>query len=313
MRKNFLFVAATAIAALSLAACSSDDDNNTKATATAAAKFSAVIDGQTRAYDTYWDNGDQIGITGTSGDKAYANVAYATAEGDGEFSVVTEGEEIYFQNDDEVTFTAYYPHNASTSITANTHEQGNQKQFDFLYATATGKKAQPEVSLRFKHEMTRVVVTVVPGNGVTFDEVKAAQLSLAGFKNNGQFDALTGSATASGTDCEAWTFANNTDNTAYNAKQTIDTDNSAVSYSMILFPQELTEAMPFAATNIQTYKTTINLTDANANAGDATAKNQFVAGRQYNLKVTLNKTSIKVTSCTIEPWNQVNGGEASAE
>lgn len=311
-KKSALLFMAAALTAASFTACSSDE-GGTATDGLTAAQFSASIGGKTRAYETYWESGDKIGISGTSGSKAYQNVAYQTSEGDGSFSAVTASEEIFFQNDDEVAFTAYYPWSSSTTITADTHEQANQKQFDFLYATGTGSKASPSVALRFSHEMARLVLTIVPGSGVTYDEVKAAVLSLAGFKNNGSFNGLTGVATATGTESGEWQFAGNTENAACNAKQTLDSDNSAVSYSMILFPQELAAAMAFTATNIQTYKASIDLTEANGNAGDENAKNELVAGRQYNLKVTLSKTGIKVTSCNIEPWNSVSGGNASAE
>lgn len=313
MKKKTIKLLGAALAMVSLAACSSDGGGTSEAGDKTAAQFVATIDGKTRAYETYWDNGDRIGVTGTSGAKAYTNVAYTTATGDGVFSTVTETEGIFFQNDDEVEFNAYYPWSASTTITADTHEQANQKSFDFIHATGKGRKDSPTVSLRFAHKMARIVITVVSGDDVTYDEVKAATLTLAGFKNNGSFDGLTGVATATGADSGAWQFAGNTTNTDYNAKLTLDDENGTANYSMILFPQELSAALAFTATNVQTYKASIDLTEANSNAGDATAKNELVEGRQYNLKVTISKTGIKVTSCNIAPWTTTDGGTSTAE
>lgn len=311
MRKEFLLTAA-ALAILSFAACS-NDEGITTADGLTAAKFSASIGAKTRAYETTWEANDKIGITGTSGDKSYQNVAYQTAAGgeQGTFTVVTEGEEIYYQNDAAVAFTAYYPWSSSTTITADTHEQVNQKTFDFLYAMAAGSKANPNVTFQFNHKMAKLVLTIVRGKDVSYDEVKAAVLSLAGFKNNGSFNGLTGVATATGTNSEDWTFAGS-ETTTNNAPFTLDDTKESVAYSLILFPQELSADMTFKAINNQTFTAGIGLEEANSAAGDTDANNELKAGRQYNITVTLSKTAITVTSCTINPWNSIDGAGVEA-
>lgn len=51
------------------------------------AHFSATIHAPgTRAYDQSWEVNDEIGISGTSGDKAYTNVCYLTEGGNGSFT-----------------------------------------------------------------------------------------------------------------------------------------------------------------------------------------------------------------------------------
>jgi len=313
MKKTKFLMAVAAVAVMSLTACSNDESANSATDGLTAAKFTANIGAKTRAAETAWAAGDKIGITGTSGDKNYQNVAYQTTAGGekGTFTVVADGEEIYYQNDAEVAFTAYYPWNSSTTITADTYVQASQSSFDFLYATGTGSKAQPDVALKFSHKMAKLVLTIVPGKGVSYAEAKAAALSLAGFKNNGTFNGLTGIATATGDACAAWTFAGNTNETTYNAPST-DKENESVAYSLILFPQELSADMTFTAKNIQTYTAGIGLEEANAAAGDTDAKNAFVAGRQYNITVTMSKTGLTVTNCTIAPWTAVDGADVEA-
>lgn len=299
-------------AALALAACSSSDER-TSVSDKVEAQFVATIDGKTRAYDTYWDKADQIGVTGTSGEKAYSNVAYQTAAGDGKFAAVSDGSEIYFQDDNTVSFTAYYPWNSSTTITANTYNQKQQEQFDFLYASAQGSKASPLVSFRFAHKMSKVMLTLQCGDDVTYEELKAATISLAGFKNNGTFDGLTGMTTTTGDVTSAWLLAGNTANENYNAPISTNDTKETVAYQLILFPQDLAQEMTLVATLAQSFKANIDLTTANKNGGDATPTNSLVAGRQYNLKVTLSKTALIVNDCTIENWDEVDGGTFMAD
>ena len=53
----------------------------------------------------------------------------------------------------------------------------------------------------------------------------------------------------------------------------------------------------------------IDFTPANREKDGPAAKNEWVAGRQYNLSVTLNKTDITEVECAINPWNEVKGDE----
>lgn len=303
MRKENLFMGALAV--VMLTACSSED-NVPQTTGDSRAAFTATIGPATRAYDQTWEDGDKIGITGKSGDMQYTNVAYVTT-GDGSFKAVTDGTEIYYQDDDAVTFTAYYPWNASTTVTANTLEQSKQKTFDFLWAQGTGSKASPKVAFKFAHRMAKLVLTVKKGADVSFDEVKAAQPTLGGFMAEGGFDGLTGGTSLTSTGAATLAFAGNAPKT--------ENDDESVSYTLILFPQEFTDALPFSAelTDKQTFNASLDFTEANRAAGDETPGNYWTAGRQYNLSVTLNKTALVMDGCTIAPWEETVGGNFDAE
>lgn len=312
--KTFLLGSLT----IALAACSQDDNLVTN-TNDGQATFTASIAGQnkTRAFDQSWESNDQIGITCTTGGKTYTNVAYQTTTGNSNFSVFTTGEDIYYQDDQTVNFTAYYPWNTladGTAIAADTRVQQDQKTFDFLYATATGSKASPNVAFAFNHKMTKMVLTIKKGDDLSYDEVKSAILTLQGFKNNGTFSVSEGTATATGDLCDAWTFAGNTTEATYNAPLKTDDTSETVSYTFILFPQAFDSELPFSATvgNI-TLSATLDFTTANKDAGDNASINEWVAGRQYNMSVTLNKTGITVNSCTITNWNQADGGNVDAQ
>lgn len=86
--------------------------------------------------------------------------------------------------------------------------------------------------------MAKLVLTIRKGDGVSYQEVQDAVLSLGGFKNNGTFNVTDGTATATGDNLTAdWTFAGNTTETGYNAPLSKDDAAETVSYTLILFPQ----------------------------------------------------------------------------
>lgn len=317
MKKKAILLGSLAIA---LAACSNDENAATD-TSTGQALFSASIEGQnkTRAYDRTWEKNDRIGITGTSGGEAYTNVAYKTEAGNGNFTAATPGTEIYYQDDNTVSFTAYYPWNdltaGATAITADTWAQSVQRDFDFLFATGTGSKAAPNVAFKFDHKMAKIVLTIKKGTDINWDDVKDAALSLEGFKHTGTFNTADGTTATKDAGTVMWQFAHNADAPAYNAPSTENTDNETIAYTFIMFPQTFSDKLPFSAQLSENHALTAQLdfTEANRNAGDETPKNEWVAGRQYNMSVTLNKTSITVDGCEISAWKPADGGNVNAD
>ena len=307
---------AAAAMALMLVACNSEE--SAPGEARNVPRFSATIAGAvTRAYNTVWEARDEIGISGKSGEAQYTNVCYFTTGG-GSFAPKDESRKIYFQDNGEVTFTAYYPWNdlpdGATTITADTWGQSEQKTFDFLWVQAKGSKANPDVDFTFAHKMAKVVLTVKCGADVSYDEVKAAVLSLDGFKHEGSFDVATGTAEATGYESAMWEFAGNTEDAVYNAPFENDDEKQTVSYTLIFFPQTFEAALPFTAelTGKQSFMANLDFTGANAEI-DEDAKNEWVAGRQYNMGIVLNKTGITVEGCTIMPWEEVNGVDIDAQ
>lgn len=314
MRRTTEHVIAAALTLVTLAGCGSDDIGADAGTGKCRPDFTATIGGvQTRAFDSNWEIGDGIGISGGS----YTNVCYHTKDGDGRFTVKTPGDEIYFQDEDEVTFTAYYPWNSletAEAINADTWAQAHQKEFDFLWAQASGKKEAPEVAFTFAHRMAKVALTVKPGNGVGYDEVKTAVLSLEGFRHKGTFNIVDGSTATDDAGTAMWEFAGN-ENAAYNAPAIFDDAEGTATFPLIFFPQEFDAPLPFFAelAGGQTLKAEIDFTAANRERDGADAKNEWVAGRRYNLTVTLHKTRITLGNCSIMPWDEVDGGNIDAE
>ena len=311
MRAKTIFMAMLAAAVLT--ACN-NDENDVIDSGSSQATFTAAINGQanTRAYDQTWEANDAIGISGTSGGTTYTNVQYVTTGGNGNFTAGTSGNEIYYQDDAAVTFTAYYPwtnlESGVTTITADTRAQSSQSDFDFLWAQQTGSKASPNVQFLFAHKMVKLVLTIRKGDGVSYQEVQDAVLSLGGFKNNGTFNVTDGTAFATDGTVNL-TFAGNTSETGYNAPLSKDDAAETVAYTLILFPQVFSSSLPITATITggQSFSATLNFTTANIDAGDTDAQNEWVAGRQYNLSVPLHKTGITVNGSTIQGWEEADG------
>lgn len=318
MKAKTIFMATLAAAVLT--ACN-NDENNVIDTGSSQATFTAAINGQvnTRAFDQTWEADDAIGISGTSGSTVYTNVQYVTTGGNGNFTAGTSGNEIYYQDDNSVTFTAYYPWANlaadATTITADTRAQASQSDFDFLWSRQTGSKASPNVQFIFAHKMAKLVLTIQKGNDVSYQEVQDAVLSLGGFKYSGTFNVTDGTTSTADDLATGWTFAGNTSETGYNAPFVPNATAESVSYTLILFPQEFSSPLPITATltGMQSFSATLDFTAANVDAGDTDAKNEWVAGRQYNLSVTLHKTDITVDGCTIQGWDEANGGNVNAD
>lgn len=309
MRKASAYIITAAVTVMTLTACGNDDNEPAVAFRQDYPDFTAtIVATQSRAFDRSWERGDRIGISGAG----RTNVSHLTAAGDGIFTVEAPGDQIYFQDESEVTFTAYYPWSAG-EVTADTRTQTVQKDFDFLWAEAKGKKDAPNVRFTFSHRMAKVSLTLRPGEGMSFDEVKGATLSLGGFRHTGSFNTADGSTTLTGDATANWVFSGGVAAASVN-----DTDRT-LTYSFIVFPQTHAAPLAFLAelalTGDNTYnlRADIDFTGANAEKDGADASNEWVAGRQYNLTLTLNKTDVSLDRCEIIPWVEVNGGEISVD
>lgn len=313
MKETPKYIMAAALAIMTFAGCGNENDELNVFDRKDSPDFTATIGSvQSRAFDNNWEQGDEIGVSGCN----RTNVCYLTNSNDGKFTVKTHGEQIYFQDESEVTFTAYYPWNnlaeGVVAIDADTRLQPDQKSFDFLWAQASGKKDSPNVNFNFAHRMAKVVFTVKPGKGMSFDEVKTASLSLGRFRHTGSFNTLNGNATVDADAAMAtdkWIFSGDVAPVTYN------NDEKTATFSLIFFPQEFDNPLAFLAelelSDNKSYnlRAGIDFTTANSVADGTNAKNEWVAGRQYNLSLTLNKTDITLSECVINPWNEVNGDE----
>lgn len=328
MKAKYLFTAAALL--LGMSACNNDENENLT-DGPVAATFTGSIEKakvSTRMADTNWEADNLIGITGKSGDTQYTNIPYkATQDGtDGNFEAVSE--QIYFQNLDEVSFTAYYPYNnfsdpektdGKTKIKADTREQSLQKEFDFLYGTGKGSKANPVVPFSFEHRMSKLCLEVKGGDDVSFADLKKAVFGLDNLVHEGTFDyADKGNTAPTGEAVPEWAFQGNETESqnipAFSVKE--EESSKKITYTLILFPQEFTDSkLKFTAaidqggeTGVQRFSAEINLNQVESNDG-----NKLVSGTQYNIPITIKKTQLTVGTPTITPWNKKDLEDIEAE
>jgi hypothetical protein len=297
MNKNWLFV--VLLGALTLTGCCGHDDETYELTK---ADFTASIAQQnvSRAYDASWQAGDVIGISGVSGEVVYSNVAYVTAAGNGTFAPVNADNAITYMTDGRVNFTAYYPwqEGATSVIEFSTADQSRQSSFDYLYGTGSGVYTSPTVNIAFKHTMSKVVFTLKAGSDLSYEQLKAATMSMSGLVLQGSFNVATGE-TKVNSQRTAGEIVLGSD-----SPRTEDSDASTVSYSVIVFPQQLGQAVDLTFTSEgTTFTTTLTLPD----------ENTLRDGTEYDVTVTLNKTSATVNGCTIADWEKKTLDDIVAE
>ncbi len=268
--------------ALALASCSQNEEPSILLEPNSAS-FSARI-GQiaSRASGTEWDAGDAIGISGVSGSKTYSNVKFVTLSGDGNFS--DAGNNIYYQTTDPVTFTTYYPYadalGAEGIINASTTDQYQQPTFDFLWAQASGNYAAPTVNFTFAHRMSKINIAFTNGNDV---DLNGLTFSIEGLVLDGTFDTATGEAKA----------VENGSTVPLTA--TLTADSKA---SLIVFPQSADNLTITATAEGQQYSCTLS-------------PGSLTAGNAYTINISIKKTGMTITGCTITPWG--DGGNIDGE
>lgn len=312
-----MFLLATAT--LSVVACSNDEatDNGP-----VAARFTADIGAPlTRAVGSNW-NADRIGITVTNSNSdmkyMYQNVGYETSSTGATADFTPIDDAIFFQDKDEtVTFSAYAPYNAdltNNTIAVNTKENNGEdkqeKTIDFLFASgATASAKNPTVTFAdntansgadcsFHHQMAQlnIVLQTSTADGFAADKIFDGNntFSLGGLKHEGTFDVTTGTATATatGTEVDGWniTECKNVDDKTANTR----------TYSLILLPQDLTKALNLGIA-----------IDGILYTNNDKINPDLEAGKAYTYTITVKKTGLVVSGCTITDWG--NGGGNTGE
>ena len=316
--KSYFMLAALT---LSAAACSNSENEYT---GPVEARITAGLAGaQTRAVGTNW-NSDHIGVMVTAASNSemedtYKNVKYSTSSTgtSAEFTAAT-GEGIFFQNATEtVTFAAYAPYQTSAANdlpgtnndgtisvnTADNNTSDKQESIDFLYASgATASRSNPTVQFTgehaFAHKMARLdlVLKVSNTDGFTANQIfdGANVVKLGGLKHEGGFNVTSGDVTVTSSSATAdWEITG--------CKYKDDNTENTRTYSLILLPQDVTSsALPLTITiDGQDYK---NTTSINPN---------LQPGNVYTYTITVKKTGLVVSGCTITDWN--NGGSGTGD
>lgn len=268
--------------ALAVASCSQTDEPGLLPESAPAAFSAQIGQSVSRASGTQWDAGDAIGISGVSGTMTYSNVEFVTSSGDGNFT--SEGDIIYYQTTDPVTFTAYYPYSealgADGIINASTADQTQLPAFDFLWSQASGNYAAPAVNFIFTHRMSKINIAFTNGNDVDLSDLT---FSIDGLVLDGTFDTATGEAKAAANGSTASLTAS------------LIAESKA---SLIVFPQSAEKLTVTATAEGQQYFCTLS-------------PGALVAGNAYTFNISVKKTEMTVTGCTITPW--ADGGNTDGD
>ena len=173
MKKSVLFAG---LALLAVAACNKTPNVEPKPVdfSQYAVRVEPVI---TRATETNFEKGDQIGlsIVRTAGD--YATNAQLTYDGtafSGDLNWYDEGAE-------ESTLKAYYPYNATEALPTRFTVQSDQSKgtaaSDFVSAVKENVLPSANaVSMVFKHRLSRLVVTVKNNSGAAIEAVQFQEI-----------------------------------------------------------------------------------------------------------------------------------------
>ena len=307
---RFLYIAA---AALLFAACANEEDgigNNGPVAATVKADISNNIKTRGTADNNSWTTGDAIGVYVTSaGNTKGTNVKYEYDNG-----YFTSASPIYFRDNKEQTFSAYYPYiddpkndkfneegwlindwtidynNPSNTLLAN----------DFLFASgATASKESPTVNFtklnnaseslpdkdhRFKHKMSMIAFTVTAGEGIESGKSYLQSITLDKIKTQGKINVKTGATEATGTS-----------STTTLPVTGFLTD--ARTCQFILFPQQFEKNELIISCNVKYNENTINNYTTTL-----TLPNGFEGGKKYTYTITVKNNSIVIENANITPW-----------
>ena len=202
MKKMIKFFA-LALLAGAMVSCNTEDTASTTANGKVAVQFTGGISVNTRASGLAWADGDRIGIFMTGTKQALSadaikegvdNVCYQTS-GSIAFSPISGGKTIYYPIDGDVDFYSYYPQTTVSNykVALNVADQTNQEAIDFMYAKTTGcNKATPQVDLRFSHMLSRLILNVQPGNGLTEDDLNKLKVTIKDQNTTATFNLADG-------------------------------------------------------------------------------------------------------------------------
>ena len=192
-----------ALLAGAMVSCSTEDTVPSTQNDKVAVQFTGGISVNTRAAGQDWADGDKIGIFMIEAGKTLSadaisegvdNVCYQTS-GSIAFSPISGGKTIYYPIDGDVDFYSYYPQTTVSNykVALNVADQTNQEAIDFMYAKTTGcNKATPQVDLRFSHMLSRLILNVQPGNGLTEDDLNKLKVTIKDQNTTATFNLADG-------------------------------------------------------------------------------------------------------------------------
>ncbi len=297
MKRLIQMLAVSALGVLMIG-CSKDSSNEQISSTNYELKLRGDIKAPmsaTRVNANGFEANDKVGVYVTSTGSLAAqgntldNAAYTYSNGN--LNAPADSKVYWDSKDARLSVYAYYPYAASVtnnsayafSVEANQSEEENFYNSDFITAKAENIAPQENaVELTFTHSLSKVLVSLVAGEGITAEELAAAEkaFTINGLATNGTINLATGVATAGSTKTSITPLKSDGRN-----------------YAAIVYPQE--GAISFNLTlggEVFSYTTNID----------------FEAGYQYQFNLTINtweSPEMTLTSTSIDPWD--NGEDHS--
>ena len=272
---------ALALLAGAMVSCSTEDTASTTPNGKVAVQFTGGISVNTRAAGQDWADGDKIGIFMIEAGKTLS--ADAISEGVDNVCYQSNGSI-------DVDFYSYYPQTTVNDykVALNMADQKSQEAIDFMYAKTTGcNKATPQVDLKFNHKLSKLILNVQAGNGLTQDDLNNLTVTIKDQNTTATFNLADGVISGEG----------NPDNIQMKATQV------GKIYEAILLPTEST-----------TREIEFNLNNGHDAPFVWKMDSELKGGNLYNYTtVKLTRTTVDMMG-TIESWNEVkNNNENIAE
>ena len=309
MMKKRLFYILTSM--VLLVACNKDDEsqsttgNNKRVSLEIAANIGMQAEGTTRAAETHWDEGDQIGVyvqkkDGTifvdDASTAGENLLYTFNDGTNyetngsTYRLFAPSKKIYISSD-PVDVYGYYPYNASasldpTAIPISVEDQSSQERIDFMRAKKTNvSNGNVSIELLFYHRLVKLVFNLKQGEGLLPDELADATY-LGVTISNQPYEATYNVYT------DAFTFTQgHSNNIIYPVRAASATTGYVRTFEAIVLPNGPNNLQVDRTVTITFYRKS---EDTIVNTFKIPTATNFVSGNKYTFNVTVNATSIDV-------------------
>ena len=308
-----------AVAATMLAACGNDDESDNWAGEIRLSSGLAVQKAESRSIAAELQaeqiaSGVNVGffineaVNENPATTYTQNLSY-TATGSGSF----DGTTVYYpQSGNGVNIYAYAPYKADLALNDTysfTVKENQSTNADYLasdllwgqpmkpkdgstteYVTANPvSRTKENVNVTFKHLLSKVQVTLKPGDGLTADDFKGATLTILQVSPTTSLTLNNGTiGTASGTKTDITAATYPTDATP------------TLTASAIVVPQTITKGTHFMMVHLVTGGNLYYTIPSNE---DLTLE----SGKIYKYEITVNLTGLTVTS-SIKEWETIGGG-----
>lgn len=307
MNSRFYLLAA---ALVTLAACGNDNEMTDSATTNGelvplqvtgsinAAKTRITLDNQ-------WKSGDEIGISGVSGNLTYKNYRYRYST-EGGFQPFDSP--IYFGGATGM-FNAYYPYDRyikDGKMKISVGEYYDSR--DLLYAeNADVHKDNPNLALKFDHKMSMLILHMKGGTGFddsNFDNVfRNDKINFAPVISQVAFDTTNGTVAPDGEMPLA----------PYSPQSYKEDEGEGYYYRVLLCPAEIKSGLTFYLDKSSFDGNVIYEALLTTNKDKDNPEMVMEPGKVYEYTITVHKTEMIPSNVTISPWEKAWEGSNDVE